>query len=48
MEKSLNKSKISMQDESFISEDENLASTIKMIPNFDTREFNSKKMNLIS
>ena len=43
MEKSLNKSKISMQDESFISEDENLASTIKMIPNFDTREFNSKK-----
>ena len=43
MEKSLNKSKISMQDESFISEDENLASTIKMIPNFDTRQFNSKK-----
>ena len=43
MEKSLNKSKISMQDESFISEDENLASTIKMIPNFDTRKFNSKK-----
>ena len=43
MEKSLNKSKISMQDESFISEDENLASTIKMIPNFNTREFNSKK-----
>ena len=43
MEKSLNKSKISMLDESFISEDENLASTIKMIPNFDTRQFNSKK-----
>lgn len=43
MEKSLNKSKISIQDESFISEDENLASTIKMIPNFNTREFNSKK-----
>ena len=43
MEKSLNKSKISMQDESFISEDENLVSTIKMIPNFDTRQFNSKK-----
>ncbi len=43
MEKSLNKSKISMLDESFISEDENLASTIKMIPNFDTRKFNSKK-----
>lgn len=43
MEKSLNKSKISMLDESFISEDENLASTIKMIPNFDTRKLNSKK-----